>query len=46
MYIMTQFQNEEIIPNCLTQISIGSKILTFNLLSLNRNFTCGLLLLI
>lgn len=41
MYITAQFQKEEIIPNSLIQISIGSKMLTFNLVSLNRNFTWG-----
>lgn len=42
MNIMAQIQKEEIIPNSLNQIIIRSKILTFNLLSLNRNFTHGL----
>lgn len=42
MYIIAQIQKEEIIPNSLNQITIRSKILTFNLLSLNRNFACGL----
>lgn len=39
--IVAQLQKEEVIPYSLIQVSIGSKTLTFNLLSLKSNFTWG-----
>lgn len=38
---MAQLQREKVIPGYLIQVSIGSKIWTFNLLSLKNNFTWG-----
>lgn len=37
--LVAQSHKEEVIPNSLIQVSMGSKTLTFNLLSLKSNFT-------
>lgn len=39
--LVAQLHKEEVIPNSLIQVSIGSKTLTFNLLSLKSSFTWG-----